>query len=269
MSIKKPKLTLLQKEVIKQDKLEAKANKKAQKAEAKALAKQEKQIARAKARKLKKIQIANKLLNVRIEKLTNKITDDITSAISKDKTNFTIKLDKKIKEENRFKYFKNIFNKIIEKTKDDTEHYLWIRGGSRRLPLSINGIKNIIKLLEGEIIGDWESGSDVQGKIIIEQLESYEPIEIEITKKSYKNKLTTGAWFPYYHNTNLNLNRYQIKGHTETNEKENIFKYNCLIYSFKLLGMSDSDLIRCETYVNNRNIAQKEIKELSEQLKIN
>ena len=277
MSIKKLKLTLLQKAEIKQAKAQVKA-------EAKALVKQEKQIARTKARKIKKIQIANKLLNVRIEKLSDKITDGITSAISSGKEIFTIKLDKKIKEENRFKYFKNIFNKIIEKTKDDSEHFLWVKAGvHRRLPLSINGMKNIIAKLEGQIIseGDWANGSDVQGGIIIDYLESYAPIEIEITKKSHKNKLTTGAWFPYYHTTNLNLNRYQIKGNddikeitstfnkTKINENENILKYNCLIYAFKLLGMSEADLIRCETYVNNRNIAQKDLKDLAEQLNIN
>ena len=109
----------------------------------------------------------------------------------------------------------------------------------------------------------------MQTSYIVDLIEANQPIKIEITKKVHKNKLTTGAWFPYYHTTNLNLNRYQIKGNNEINEKENIFKYNCLIYSFKLLGMSEADLIRCETYVNNRNIAQKELKELAEQLKIN
>ena len=78
MSIKKLKLTLLQKAEIKQAKAQVKA-------EAKALVKQENQIARTKARKIKKIQIANKLLNVRIEKLSDKITDGITSTISSGK----------------------------------------------------------------------------------------------------------------------------------------------------------------------------------------
>ena len=260
------------KQQAKQQKALEKATKKAQKEEAKQEAKKEKQIERAKARKKKKIQIANKLLKIRISTLSNKISNDISKAISTDKTQFIIKLDNKIKEVNRFKYFKKIFNDIIEKTQDNKDHYLWIKAGeNRRLPLSINGIKNIIAKLEGEVVGieNWAKGSDVQGEIIIDYLESNEPIVIEITKKAYKNKLTTGAWFPYYTLDNLFLRRYQIKANDEKDENENIFKYNCLIYAFKLLGMADDDLIRCETYVNNRNIAQKELKELAEQLKIN
>jgi hypothetical protein len=260
------------KQQAKQQKALEKAIKKAQIEEAKAEAKQEKQIARAKARKKKKIQIANKLLKIRINTLSNKISNDITKAISTDKTEFIIKLDNKIKEENRFKYFKKIFNDIIDKTKDNTDYYLWIKaGGNRRLPLSINGIKNILAKLEGEIVGvdDWAKGSGTQTEIIIDLLETNEPIVIEITKKAFKNKLTTGAFFPYYSIDNLFLRRYQIKSNTETEETENIFKYNCLIYAFKLLGMADADLIKCENYINNRNIAQKELKELSEELKIN
>jgi len=259
MSIKKPKLTLLQKVVIKEAK-----------AQAKAIAKQEKQIARAKARKLKKIEIANKLLNIRINKASDKLTNDLSKAIATDKTDFIIKLDNKIKQENRYRYLKKILTSIIEKNKDNTENFLWVDGGGkRRLPLSYTGLTNILELLDGVVIMNYDMVSGMQTQYIVDLIEANQPIKIEITKKAHKNKLTTGAWFPYYHTTNLNLNRYQIKGNNETNEKENIFKYNCLIYAFKLLGMNDSDLIRCETYVNNRNIAQKELKELAEQLKIN
>jgi hypothetical protein len=110
---------------------------------------------------------------------------------------------------------------------------------------------------------------DIEYENILNNTDKIIPLDIIIKPKEHKNKIIKGAFFPYYNETSLNLTRYQIKTNTQDNSDNNILKENCLIYAFRLLGMNDDDLIRCSKYVNNRHIAQAELKELAKQLKIN
>ena len=107
---------------------------------------------------------------------------------------------------------------------------------------------------------------DINISINTDKLKS---LDIIIKPKEHKNKITKGAFFPYYNETSLNLIRYQIKTNTQDSSDNNILKENSIIYAFRLLGMDDNDLIRCSNYVNNRHIAQGELKELAKELKIN
>ena len=111
---------------------------------------------------------------------------------------------------------------------------------------------------------------DIEDVNILNNTDKIISNDIVIKPKEHKNKITKGAFFPYYNRTSLNLIRYQIKYETPDKDIDNnILKDNCLIYAFKLLGMDDNDVNRCSSYVNNRHIAQAELKELAKELKIN
>ena len=110
---------------------------------------------------------------------------------------------------------------------------------------------------------------DIEYKNILNNIDKIIPLDIIIKPKEHKNKIIKGAFFPYYNETSLNLIRYQIKTNTQDNSDDNIIKENCLIYAFRLLGMPDDELYRCSSYVNNRHIAQDELRKLANDLKIN
>ena len=72
---------------------------------------------------------------------------------------------------------------------------------------------------------------DINISINTDKLKS---LDIIIKPKEHKNKITKGAFFPYYNRTSLNLIRYQIKYETPDKDIDNnILKDNCLIYAFK------------------------------------
>ena len=221
----------------------------------------------------KKQAINTKRLEERIAKTAEKYSDDVIKSMNSKKPSFEIKLSKQIKGENRKLYAKAIISSIINKGKDNKENFLWIKtSNSSEVPLNDANRKLFDDYINGEAVelNKFNKQSGEQIEIIVKQLNTYVPLNIIIKPKEFKNKITKGAFFPYYNRTSLNLIRYQIKYETPDKDiNNNILKDNCLIYAFKLLGMCDNDLIRCSDYVNNRHIAQGELKELANELKIN
>ena len=234
----------------------------------------EKRATERKNRKEAKKQAINaKRLEERIAKTAEKYSDDVIKSMNSKKPSFEIKLSKQIKGDNRKLYAKAIISSIINKGKENKENFLWIKtNNSSEVPLNDSNRKLFDDYINGEAVelNKFNKQSGEQIEIIVKQLDTYAPLNIIIRPKEFKNKITKGAFFPYYNRTSLNLIRYQIKYETPDKDIDNnILKDNCLIYAFKLLGMCDNDLIRCSDYVNNRHIAQGELKELANELKIN
>lgn len=234
--------------------------------------KEQRAIERKNRKEAKKQAINAKRLEERIAKTAEKYSDDVIKSMNSKKPSFEIKLSKQIKGENRKLYAKAIISSIINKGKENKDNFLWIKtSNSREVPLNDANRKLFDSYVNGEVVelNQFNRVSGEQIEIIVKQLDTYVPLDIIIKPKEHKNKITKGAFFPYYNKTSLNLIRYQIKTSTQDNSDNNILKENCLIYAFRLLGMDDNDLIRCSNYVNNRHIAQAEIKELANELKIN
>lgn len=235
--------------------------------------KEQRAIERKNRKEAKKQAINAKRLEERIAKTAEKYSDDVIKSMNSKKPSFEIKLSKQIKGENRKLYAKAIISSIINKGKDNKENFLWIKtNNSSEVPLNDSNRKLFDDYINGEAVelNKFNKQSGEQIEIIVKQLDTYVPLNIIIKPKEFKNKITKGAFFPYYNRTSLNLIRYQIKHETPDKDiNNNILKDNCLIYAFKLLGMCDNDLIRCSDYVNNRHIAQGELKELANELKIN
>jgi hypothetical protein len=234
--------------------------------------KEQRAIDRANRKQAKKQAINAKRLNERIAKVAEKYSNDVLKSMNSSKPSFEIKISKQIKGENRKLYAKAIINSVINKGKQNKENHLWIKTSkSSEVPLNDANRELFDSYVNGEAVelNQFNKQSGEQIEIIVKQLNTYEPLDIIIKPKEHKNKITKGAFFPYYNETNLNLIRYQIKTNTQDNTETNILKENCLIYAFRLLGMDDNDLIRCSKYVNNRHIAQEGLKELAKQLKIN
>ena len=235
--------------------------------------KEQRAIERKNRKEAKKQAINAKRLEERIAKTAEKYSDDVIKSMNSKKPSFEIKLSKQIKGENRKLYAKAIISSIINKGKDNKENFLWIKtNNSSEVPLNDSNRKLFDDYINGEAVelNKFNKQSGEQIEIIVKQLDTYAPLNIIIRPKEFKNKITKGAFFPYYNRTSLNLIRYQIKYETPDKDIDNnILKDNCLIYAFKLLGMCDNDLIRCSDYVNNRHIAQGELKELANELKIN
>lgn len=234
----------------------------------------EKRATERKNRKEAKKQAINaKRLEERIAKTAEKYSDDVIKSMNSKKPSFEIKLSKQIKGENRKLYTKAIISNIINKGKENKENFLWIKtSNSREVPLNDANRKLFDSYVNGEVVelNQYNRDSGEQIEIIVKQLDTYAPLDIIIKPREHKNKITKGAFFPYYNRTSLNLIKYQIKYETPDKDIDNnILKDNCLIYAFRLLGMCDNDLIRCSNYVNNRHIAQGELKELANELKIN
>ena len=234
--------------------------------------KEQRAIERKNRKEAKKQAINAKRLEERIAKTADKYANDVIKSMNSKKPSFEIKLSKQIKGENRKSYAKAIINNIINKGKDNKENFLWIKtSNSREVPLNDANRKLFDSYVNGEVVelNQFNKDSGEQIEIIVNQLNTFVPLDIIIKPKEFKNKITKGAFFPYYNRTSLNLIKYQIKTSTQDNSDDNILKDNCLIYAFRLLGMDDNDLIRCSNYVNNRHIAQGELKELANELKIN
>lgn len=235
--------------------------------------KEQRAIERKNRKEAKKQAINAKRLEERIAKTADKYANDVLKSMNSSKPSFEIKLSKQIKGENRKSYAKAIINNIINKGKENKDNFLWIKtSNSREVPLNDANRKLFDSYVNGEAVelNQFNRVSGEQIEIIVNQLNTYVPLDIIIKPKEFKNKITKGAFFPYYNRTSLNLIRYQIKYETPDKDIDNnILKDNCLIYAFKLLGMCDNDLIRCSDYVNNRHIAQGELKELANELKIN
>jgi len=235
--------------------------------------KEQRAIDRKNRKEAKKQAINAKRLEERIVKTAEKYSNDVLKSMNSKKPSFEIKLSKQIKGENRKLYAKAIINSIINKGKDNKENFLWIKtNNSSEVPLNDSNRKLFDSYINGEVVelNKFNKDSGEQIEIIVNQLNTFVPLDIIIKPKEHKNKITKGAFFPYYNRTSLNLIKYQIKYETPDKDiNNNILKDNCLIYAFRLLGMCDNDLIRCSNYVNNRHIAQGELKELANELKIN
>lgn len=234
--------------------------------------KEQRAIERKNRKEAKKRAINAKRLEERIAKTAEKYSNDVLKSMNSNKPSFEIKISKQIKGENRKLYAKAIINSVINKGKQNKDNLLWIKSSnSREVPLNDANRKLFDSYVNGEVVelNEFNKDSGEQIEIIVNQLNTYAPLDIVIKPKEHKNKITKGAFFPYYNKTYLNLTRYQIKYHESNPIGYNILSQNCLIYAFSLLGMDDNDLIRCSSYVNNRHIAQAELKELAKQLKIN
>jgi hypothetical protein len=233
--------------------------------------KEQRAIDRANRKEAKKQAINAKRLEERIAKTADKYSNDVLKSMNSNKPSFEIKISKQIKGENRKLYAKAIISSIINKGKDNKENFLWIKtSNSREVPLNEANRKLFDSYVNGEVVelNQFNKDSGEQIEIIVNQLNTFVPLDIIIKPKEHKNKITKGAFFPYYNRTALNLIRYQIK-YEARNDANNILKENCLIYAFRLLGMSDDELYRCSSYVNNRHIAQDELRKLANELKIN
>jgi hypothetical protein len=233
--------------------------------------KEQRAIERKNRKEAKKQAINAKRLEERIAKTADKYSNDVLKSMNSNKSSFEIKISKQIKGENRKAYAKAIISSIINKGKENKDNFLWIKtSNSREVPLNDANRKLFDSYVKGEAVelNQFNKDSGEQIEIIVNQLNTFVPLDIIIKPKEHKNKITKGAFFPYYNRTALNLIRYQIK-YEARNDDNNILKENCLIYAFRLLGMCDNDLIRCSSYVNNRHIAQDELRKLANELKIN
>lgn len=234
--------------------------------------KEQRAIDRKNRKEAKKQAINAKRLEERIAKTADKYANDVLKSMNSKKPSFEIKLSKQIKGENRKSYAKAIINNIINKGKENKDNFLWIKtSNSREVPLNDANRKLFDSYVNGEAVelNQFNKDSGEQIEIIVNQLNTFVPLDIIIKPKEFKNKITKGAFFPYYNKTSLNLIKYQIKTSTQDNSDDNILKENCLIYTFRLLGMPDDELYRCSAYVKNRHIAQDELRKLANELKIN
>jgi hypothetical protein len=234
--------------------------------------KEQRSIERKNRKEAKKQAINAKRLEERIAKTAEKYSNDVLKSMNSSKPSFEIKLSKQIKGDNRKLYAKAIINNIINKGKENKDNFLWIKTSkSSEVPLNDTNRKLFDSFIDGEVVelNQYNKNTGDQIEIIVRQLNTYEPLDIVIKPKEHKNKITKGAFFPYYNRTSLNLIKYQIKTNNQDDIETNILKENCLIYAFRLLGMPADELHSCIDYVKNRHIAQTELKELAKQLKIN
>lgn len=92
-------------------------------------------------------------------------------------------------------------------------------------------------------------------------IDTNEPIKFKTSIKSFKNEKKEGAFFPYYHKTKLNLERFQIYSLNDEEERQ---QDNCLIYALRLAGLPESKLNPIKNYVSNGNIPICKLKEICE-----
>ena len=141
--------------------------------------------------------------------------------------------------------------------------------------ININGTyytlhNKTIMTIRQKLIGmgaTFQSSSDLID-YLYSSIDTNEPIKFKTTIKTFKNEKKEGAFFPYYHKTKLNLERFQISPLTSLFEDVNINTElnndNCLIYALRLLGLPESKLNPIKNYVSNGNIPICKLKEICE-----
>lgn len=141
--------------------------------------------------------------------------------------------------------------------------------------IQINGIfynlhNKTINTIREKLIGKIEAFQKSSELIdyIYNAINLNDPILFQTNLKTFKYVKEEGAFFPYYHKTNLNLNRFQISPLTSYFEGVNIDttinNENCLIYALKLAGLEDDKIKPIKNYVSNGNIPICKLKEICE-----
>ena len=180
--------------------------------------------------------------------------------------------DKEIK-----KLLIDLFNKYIEYQISNKDFYIMfsmIEGIQR--PLNLNTYYKFIEALNNDEALDieqiknkykLESNAEEEAIIKIKLLKNLDFIEFWVIKKTNKNKSAEGAFFPYFLNSNvdLNLNDYQI--YKEEDNKEN-FKDNCFIFALRKQGLKEEKLEIIKSFIKNQYFKKSSIKEIALNLNI-
>jgi hypothetical protein len=121
-------------------------------------------------------------------------------------------------------------------------------------------ISTIENTLTSEIL-DGYSFSEAIGNIFRDKIEYMEIIVPEFNEPRKRRK--GGAFFPYYNITNFDLSRYGI--YKEDDKPD--YNENCLLYSLRMLKMSEEKLNNMKLLFNSREIPQCKLKEICEKMK--
>ena len=147
--------------------------------------------------------------------------------------------------------------KIIVKPKDTENELIFTWSDNTKK----NWISNIQNSLTREEFNGW-SWSDVITQIYTLPIEYVEIIVPEFNEPRKRRK--GGAFFPYYNITHFDLSRYGIYNE---NDKPD-YNENCLLYSLRLLKMSEEKINNMKMLFNCREIPQCKLKEICDKLKI-
>lgn len=145
------------------------------------------------------------------------------------------------------------FINAVEKTVDKSLYLPVVNVGKSFITLSDKKIKSISdKIKSRKSLKETES----DGLFILE-FKSHKPVKIGFIKKT--NNERSGAFFPYEHNTHLDLTKYQIYKKDDVKSDE-----NCLVHALKIGGMSDDKLKKVNEVINSEYIKALDVKKMCE-----
>ena len=151
---------------------------------------------------------------------------------------------------------------VIKFTFENSVKYYTLSNVNRQRLLATFG-QDDNEIFQNVLVPAGASGSDEEfthhmtGKVV-------DNVDVYYMSKSDKKK-KDGAFFPYTHNLDLDLSRYQIYNIDETDN----YKHNCFIHCLIQWGqLENKEIEYVKTFCKNDNIAQKDFKIISEKLNI-
>lgn len=168
----------------------------------------------------------------------------------------------RIKPDDINEYFVAVLNRLKNIIDFQTDNIIQMRINGVYYVLNQKAINNLIKYAGG-VVDEFNLSSGYT-ETILRYLKIGREVEFLSRKKTNKNRRQAGAFFKYYINANMNLERYQITDGRNNVKENNINNDNCLYYALKLLGLPDDKLRTVKNYVLNGQIAICKLKDLCE-----
>jgi len=156
-------------------------------------------------------------------------------------------------------------NKLMDKIEDIldmvdlTKDYVLSINGQRYYTLNANSIAKLRETLQ---VWTGEYGQD-SAEGLLYMAKDFNDVTIELRKPS--KKTNGGSFFSWFHNTPMDLSRYQI--YPGFNKENN--KYNCFMHSLKQTDIDLSILVKCETMIFGKVTLDKKIDIICKKLNIN
>ena len=157
--------------------------------------------------------------------------------------------------QNNFTYLLGILKPTIRK-------YL-ITVGDKLYTINTTTLEKLKKLFENDItlqMEEFESGNE-----ILVAIQQRLPITLTILPLKFGGiQLQEGAFFPYTHNLDIDLNKYGVYK-TGSNYGDKINDDNCLVSAFACAGY---DTTRIKQFVKNQYIPMRNLKDVASKLKV-
>lgn len=215
-----------------------------------------------------------KRLNERANTFADKQIADIKDKLkTTDELTYEVKINNRIKGNNRTTYLKAVIDKV-NKLDEDKQKYISQKDNPKDYALNQNNKQVIQDFIEGKTrTTNYGKESDEEVEEIIEDtLKLNKSLIIKLKPFIHNYPKKRGAFFPYYNKSALDLTDYQITNGAHTyykdNRTENIQAENCLIYAFRLLNMNALKLDRIKKYIVGQKVILADLKQIADDLNI-